>query len=622
MGQPIAGSNPALSATPSRVREVCRTPGVGRAPVLLSSAGRARRGTSGALYLQSAPAGLNSLPRSPLSRAAASSDVEDRVPRSGDSRTVSGPEGSSTKRSSSGAAERPGPSRSLRWARGASGSTEGARHFASRRRPPQERRDRDSHRTHRTRPSTAAGAPRRSARSSARRPSSTRSATPSGPAGSPRDPVRRPARHRQDVARPDPRQGAQLHEPRSDGDPCDACPSCVAIREGRALDVVEIDAASNRGIDDVRELRDAHQLRARPTCAARSTSSTRSTRSPRTPGTRSSSRSRSRPTSSSSCSPRPHPQDFPPAILSRLQRFDVRRLTVAEIEGKLGADPRGRTAGRPTRRPIPLIARLAAGGMRDAESMLDQLLSSGGGPDRRARASATCSGLADAEAVDALRRRPRRRRRRGRDRAPRRARGARSRPAASSSTRSSTRSAPSSSAAWPRRDGGPSTPALAGGAPASGGDRPDPARRRRPPPPARARPARAATPARPTAGPRRRRPAAPSGRRPRPPRRAAGQRRPRRVEQPPRRSEPSRAAGEPATAAEPEAADRRPRPHRPSRRRCRRTARPVAAPTPASRRRRRRRPTAGRRRRRPRPPALTSWAEIVARSAPSADASR
>jgi hypothetical protein len=78
---------------------------------------RARRGTSGALNLQSAIAGLNSHPRSPFSRAAASSDVEDRVPRSGESRTVSGPEGSSTKRTSPGAAERPGLSRSSRWAR-------------------------------------------------------------------------------------------------------------------------------------------------------------------------------------------------------------------------------------------------------------------------------------------------------------------------------------------------------------------------------------------------------------------------------------------------------------------------------------------------------------------------
>src|SRR4051812_1131048 len=104
MGQPIVGSNPTLSATP---------------PV--ESAGRARRGTSGALYLQSAPAGLNSHPRTASLQAAASSDVEDRVPRSDEPRTVSGPEGSSTKRSSSGAAERPGPSRSAWRARGATG---------------------------------------------------------------------------------------------------------------------------------------------------------------------------------------------------------------------------------------------------------------------------------------------------------------------------------------------------------------------------------------------------------------------------------------------------------------------------------------------------------------------
>ena len=39
-----------------------------------------------------------------------------------------------------------------------------------------------------------------------------------------------------------------------DGEPCDACPSCVAIRDGRALDVIELDAASNNKVDDMREL--------------------------------------------------------------------------------------------------------------------------------------------------------------------------------------------------------------------------------------------------------------------------------------------------------------------------------------------------------------------------------
>ena len=94
------------------------------------------------------------------------------------------------------------------------------------------------------------------------------------------------------------------------------------------------------------------------------------------------------------------PSGFPPAILSRLQRFDVRRLTVAEIEGKLdrilAAD--GRVAEPAA---VRLIARLAAGGMRDAESMLDQLLSAA--PERIDEAHVRdLLGLADAEVVEAF----------------------------------------------------------------------------------------------------------------------------------------------------------------------------------------------------------------------------
>jgi hypothetical protein len=96
------------------------SPAAGVLRFVVSFPSRARRGTSGALYLQSAPAGLNPYPRSPSSKAALESDVEGRVPRSGDSRTGSGPEGSSPQRCSSGAAVRPGPSRSERWARGRS----------------------------------------------------------------------------------------------------------------------------------------------------------------------------------------------------------------------------------------------------------------------------------------------------------------------------------------------------------------------------------------------------------------------------------------------------------------------------------------------------------------------
>ena len=45
-----------------------------------------------------------------------------------------------------------------------------------------------------------------------------------------------------------------------DGDPCDRCESCVAIRDGRFLDLIEIDAASNRGIDEMRDLAGALTL--------------------------------------------------------------------------------------------------------------------------------------------------------------------------------------------------------------------------------------------------------------------------------------------------------------------------------------------------------------------------
>ena len=109
-------SRPLRHGSPQRPRALASERSGGRS--LLDSAGRARRGTSGALYLQSAPAGLNPLPRSSFSYAAGRCDVEDRVPRSGEPRTVSGPEGSSTQRPSSGAAERPGPSRPFVWARG------------------------------------------------------------------------------------------------------------------------------------------------------------------------------------------------------------------------------------------------------------------------------------------------------------------------------------------------------------------------------------------------------------------------------------------------------------------------------------------------------------------------
>jgi DNA polymerase-3 subunit gamma/tau len=161
-----------------------------------------------------------------------------------------------------------------------------------------------------------------------------------------------------------------------DGDPCDACPSCVSIREGRAMDLVEIDAASNRGIDAIRDLRE--RINYAPTDLRRKVYILDEAHQITKDAWNALLKSLEEPPDFVAFMfASTHPQEFPPAILSRLQRFDVRRLTTDEIGGKLTRilEADGRAADPAA---VHLIARLAAGGMRDAESMLDQLLSSAG----------------------------------------------------------------------------------------------------------------------------------------------------------------------------------------------------------------------------------------------------
>ncbi len=180
-------------------------------------------------------------------------------------------------------------------------------------------------------------------------------------------------------------------------DPCDRCASCVAIREGRALDLVEIDAASNRGIEAVRELRE--RLAYTPTDLKRKVYILDEAHQITRDAWNALLKSLEEPPEFVTFMfASTHPQEFPPAILSRLQRFDVRRLTVPEISGKLemilAAD--GREVDPEA---VALVARLAAGGMRDAESILDQLLASTGGRVE-AEAVRELLGLADTETVD------------------------------------------------------------------------------------------------------------------------------------------------------------------------------------------------------------------------------
>ncbi len=66
-------------------------------------------------------------------------------------------------------------------------------------------------------------------------------------------PVLRPSRHGQDHIGAHPRQGAQLRAP-VDGEPCCECESCIAVERGTSYDVHELDAASNNGVDAMRDL--------------------------------------------------------------------------------------------------------------------------------------------------------------------------------------------------------------------------------------------------------------------------------------------------------------------------------------------------------------------------------
>ena len=183
-----------------------------------------------------------------------------------------------------------------------------------------------------------------------------------------------------------------------DGEPCDACEPCVAIREGRALDVVEMDAASNNTVQDMRDLLPrvytaAADLR-RKVFIVDEVQRIKE-------GWDVLLKTLEEPPDDVLfifCTTNPAP--IRPAVVSRLQRFTFRPLTVAEIAGKLtrilaedgqAADPDA----------VTLVAELAAGGMRDAESMLDQLLAAEGGTLTADQVRALL-GLADAAAVDAF----------------------------------------------------------------------------------------------------------------------------------------------------------------------------------------------------------------------------
>ena len=180
----------------------------------------------------------------------------------------------------------------------------------------------------------------------------------------------------------------------SGSEPCNKCPSCLAISGGGSVDVIEIDAASNRGIDEIRSLRESiryvpvmgrfkvyiidevHMLTQEAFNALLKTLE----------------------------EPPEHvifvmattaPHKIPLTIASRCQRLDFRRLSIPDIEGQmekilsslakerlqvglpLGEGPFQEIKWE--KNALRMIARAARGSMRDALSILDLCLTYGSG---------------------------------------------------------------------------------------------------------------------------------------------------------------------------------------------------------------------------------------------------
>lgn len=162
-----------------------------------------------------------------------------------------------------------------------------------------------------------------------------------------------------------------------EGEPCNVCDNCTAINDDRYLDVIEIDAASNRGIDEMRNLKE--NIRFAPTLGARKVYIIDEVHMLTTEAFNALLKTLEEPPS--------HvlfvlattdPQKIPPTILSRTQRFDFHRIANDEIlahlthiteEEAFEAEPEA----------LSLIADSVAGGMRDAVSLLDQSAAFGNG---------------------------------------------------------------------------------------------------------------------------------------------------------------------------------------------------------------------------------------------------
>ena len=155
--------------------------------------------------------------------------------------------------------------------------------------------------------------------------------------------------------------------------PCNQCESCRGIMGGDDIDVIEIDAASNTGVDDIRSLRD--NVRFAPARSRFKVYIVDEVHMLSRSAFNAFLKTLEEPPAHVKfvfCTTEPH--RLPDTIHSRCQRFDFRRISTTDIVTRLGqiCAKEGRAADAGA---LALIARSSKGGMRDSETLLDQLTS-------------------------------------------------------------------------------------------------------------------------------------------------------------------------------------------------------------------------------------------------------
>ncbi len=158
--------------------------------------------------------------------------------------------------------------------------------------------------------------------------------------------------------------------------PCNECAHCVAVNESRFMDVIEIDAASNNGVDDVRELRE--KINFSPSQGRYKVYIVDEVHMLSKPAFNALLKTLEEPP--------PHAifilattesHNIPATVLSRCQRHEFRRFPLGEIIRRLEEICKTENILADAE-ALSLIARQSSGGMRDAISLLDQLASTGG----------------------------------------------------------------------------------------------------------------------------------------------------------------------------------------------------------------------------------------------------